>query len=215
MSGFLHMPQGGAQVSMISQIPEVIMSGDPTVQQIYDTLGTYTYVIKSDNSYDLVDNIYDEYEVWEKASGNGDMCIINADKHAGLNFQPQSTNHPVEVKAMFIHRTIDLSSNRVLGFGKMSEGSWGATTLYVHLIPFDASKTVAQYIDMLVQHIGGTNNGIQTMSFVHNGTPGQNDLEGIMLKEIPTAGKYLVGLHVDSNQTNVCPSIYNLQFRTY
>jgi hypothetical protein len=53
------------------------------------------------------------------------------------------------------------------------------------------------------------------MKFTHNGIAGQNDLEGIMLGELTSAGKFVIGITVNSNQTNVCPSIYNLVFRTY
>ena len=216
MSGILHMPQGGAQVSMISQIPETVMSGDPTVQEMLDTLGQYTYVIKDDNSYDLIANLWENYEIWERAPGNGDMVLINADKHSGLNFQPQSTMHPITVKAMFIQRTINLSSNRVIGFCKLSEGSWGSTEVRIHLIPYDANKSTADYINQLKNYLDNNiANGIVTMKFTHNGIAGQNDLEGIMLGELTSAGKFVIGITVNSNQTNVCPSIYNLVFRTY
>ena len=68
---------------------------------------------------------------------------------------------------------------------------------------------------MLLDHINGSSNGVYTMQFVHNGTPDQNDIEGIMLGELPNSGKYLVGLETSSSQTNASPSIYKLQFRTY
>lgn len=56
-----------------------------------ETLATYTYVIKPDNSYNLVGNIWDnDMPEWAKnpSSGNGDQVIIDYDKHNGLNFQP-------------------------------------------------------------------------------------------------------------------------------
>jgi hypothetical protein len=68
---------------------------------------------------------------------------------------------------------------------------------------------------MLLDHMNGAENGIYTMSFVHNGTVGQNDIEGIMLGELPNSGKYLVGIETSSSQNNATPSIYKLQFRTY
>lgn len=223
MSGILHMPQGGAQVSMISQIPETVIEGrDATLQEMLDTLATYTYVIKPDNSYNLVGNIWDnDMPEWAKnpSSGNGDQVVIDYDKHNGLNFQPQVRNTDQQficpVKAMLIGRTINLASNRVIGFCKMSEASWTSTDVTIYLIPYDSGKTTQDYVTMLLDKMGGATNGVYTMSFVHNGVAPQNDIEALMLGELTSAGKYLVAISTSSSQNNACPSIYNLVFRTY
>lgn len=223
MSGILHMPQGGAQVSMISQIPETVIEGrDATLQEMLETLATYTYVIKPDNSYNLVGNIWDnDMPEWAKSSssGNGDQVIIDYDKHNGLNFQPQvrdaDQNLICPVKAMLIGRTINLASNRVIGFCKMSEASWTSTDVTIYLIPYGSNKTTNDYITMLIDKMNGASNGIYTMNFVHNGVASQNDIEALMLGELTTAGKYLVAISTSSSQNNACPSIYNLVFRTY
>ena len=52
---------------------------------------------------------------------------------------------------------------------------------------------------MLLDHMNGSSNGVYTMQFVHNGTVDQNDIEGIMLGELPNSGKYLVGLETSSS----------------
>lgn len=228
MGGILHMPQGGAQVKVISQIPETIMSGDLTVQEMLDTLGQYTYVIDPNNDYRVIqyywDNVYVGDYAWVIAdmASNGGMCLINGTTgfHSGLNFQPQIRDRDDQVfltpvKAMFINRVLDFASDRVISTCALSEGSWTSTEVNVHLIPYDQNKTTAQYISMLIDHMNGTQNGVYTMSFVHNGTTGQNDIEGIMLGELPNSGKYLVGIETSSSQNNATPSIYRLQFRTY
>lgn len=227
MSGILHMPQGGAQIKVISQIPETLMSGDLTVQEMLDTLGQYTYVIDQNNDFHVIqyywDNVYvDNYEwIILDPVNNGSMCLINGATgfHSGLNFQPQardnSQNFLTPVKAMFINRVLDFASDRVISTCALSEGSWTSTEVKVHLIPYDQNKTTAQYISMLLDHMNGAENGVYTMSFVHNGTTGQNDIEGIMLGELPNSGKYLVGIETSSSQNNATPSIYKLQFRTY
>lgn len=228
MGGILHMPQGGAQVKVISQIPETIMSGDLTVQEMLDTLGQYTYVIDPNNDYRVIqyywDNVYVGDYAWVIAdmASNGGMCLINGTTgfHSGLNFQPQIRDRDDQifltpVKAMFINRVLDFASDRVISTCALSEGSWTSTEVKVHLIPYDQNKTTAQYISMLIDHMNGTQNGVYTMSFVHNGTTGQNDIEGIMLGELPNSGKYLVGIETSSSQNNATPSIYRLQFRTY
>lgn len=227
MSGILHMPQGGAQIKVISQIPETLMSGDLTVQEMLDTLGQYTYVIDPNNDYHVIqyywDNVYIDNYAWIIAdtTANGSMCLINGTTgfHSGLNFQPQardnSQNFLTPVKAMFINRVLDFASDRVISTCALSEGSWTSTEVKVHLIPYDQNKTTAQYISMLLDHMNGAENGVYTMSFVHNGTVGQNDIEGIMLGELPNSGKYLVGIETSSSQNNATPSIYRLQFRTY
>ena len=233
MSGILHMPQGGAQIAVISQIPEILMSGDITVQEMLDTLGQYTYVINSnDNSYATIqyhwDNTYvDPYDwVLSNTNTNGRMILINGyndgtiNFHSGLNFQPQlpvrnQNDKLIPVKAMFINRVLDFASDRVIATCSLAESSWTSTTVKVHLIPYDQNKTTGQYISMLLDHINGSSNGVYTMQFVHNGTSGQNDLEGIMLGELPNSGKYLIGLETSSSQDNASPSIYKLQFRTY
>lgn len=228
MGGILHMPQGGAQVKVISQIPETIMSGDLTVQEMLDTLGQYTYVIDPNNDYRVIqyywDNVYVGDYAWVIAdmASNGGMCLINGTTgfHSGLNFQPQIRDRDDQVfltpvKAMFINRVLDFASDRVISTCALSEGSWTSTEVKIHLIPYDQNKTTAQYISMLIDHMNGTQNGVYTMSFVHNGTTGQNDIEGIMLGELPNSGKYLVGIETSSSQNNATPSIYRLQFRTY
>lgn len=227
MGGILHMPQGGAQIKVISQIPETLMSGDLTVQEMLDTLGQYTYVIDPNNNFHTIqyywDNVYvDNYEwIILDPINNGSMCLINGAVgfHSGLNFQPQardnSQNFLTPVKAMFINRVLDFASDRVISTCALSEGSWTSTEVKVHLIPYDQNKTTAQYISMLLDHMNGAENGVYTMSFVHNGTVGQNDIEGIMLGELPNSGKYLVGIETSSSQNNATPSIYKLQFRTY
>lgn len=223
MSGILHMPQGGAQVSMISQIPETIIEGrDITLQEMLDTLATYTYVIKTDNSYNLVSNIWNnDTPDWGKnpSSGNGDQVIINYDKHNGLNFQPQMRDtdqqYMFPVKAMLINRTINLASNRVIGFCKMSEASWTSTDVTIYFIPYDSNKTTQDYVTMLLDKMNGASNGVYTMTFVHNGVSPQNDIEALMVGELTSAGKYLCAISTSSSQDNACPSIYNLVFRTY
>lgn len=228
MGGILHMPQGGAQVKVISQIPETIMSGDLTVQEMLDTLGQYTYVIDPNNDYRVIqyywDNVYVGDYAWVIAdmASNGGMCLINGTTgfHSGLNFQPQIRDRDDQafltpVKAMFINRVLDFASDRVISTCALSEGSWTSTEVKIHLIPYDQNKTTAQYISMLIDYMNGTQNGVYTMSFVHNGTTGQNDIEGIMLGELPNSGKYLVGIETSSSQNNATPSIYRLQFRTY
>ena len=233
MSGILHMPQGGAQIAVISQIPEILMSGDITVQEMLDTLGQYTYVINpNDNSYATIqyhwDNTYvDPYDwVLNDTNGNGKMILINVynqggyNFHSGLNFQPSLTvrnqnDKLIPVKAMFINRILDFASDRVIATCSLAESNWTSTTVKVHLIPYDQNKTTGQYISMLLDHINGSSNGVYTMQFVHNGTENQNDIEGIMLGELPNSGKYLVGLETSSSQDNAYPSIYKLQFRTY
>ena len=233
MGGILHMPQGGAQIAVISQIPEVLMSGDITVQEMLDTLGQYTYVIKTDNTYATIQYLWTtEYvegsQPWviSDTNGNGKMILINGynqggyNFHSGLNFQPQLTIQNtstilIPVKAMFINRVLDFASDRVIATCQLAEADWTSTTVKVHLIPYDKDKTVNDYISMLLAHMSGTENGVYTMSFVHNGTSGQNDLEGIMLGELPNSGKYLVGIETSSSQNNATPSIYKLQFRTY
>ena len=233
MSGILHMPQGGAQIAVISQIPEILMSGDITVQEMLDTLGQYTYVINpNDNSYATIqyhwDNTYTGDYAWVKnnTNSNGKMLLINGynegtiNFHSGLNFQPQLRNNSTQefitpVKAMFINRVLDFASDRVIATCSLAESDWTSTTVKVHLIPYDQNKTTGQYISMLLDHMNGSSNGVYTMQFVHNGTSGQNDLEGIMLGELPNSGKYLVGLETSSSQDNASPSIYKLQFRTY
>lgn len=227
MSGILHMPQGGAQIKVISQIPETLMPGDLTVQEMLDTLGQYTYVIDPNNDFHVIqyywDNVYvDNYEwITLDPVNNGSMCLINGATgfHSGLNFQPQARNDDqaflTPVKAMFINRVLDFASDRVISTCTLSEGGWTSTEVKVHLIPYDQNKTTAQYISMLLDHMNGTDNGVYTMSFVHNGTASQNDIEGIMLGELPNSGKYLVGIETSSSQNNATPSIYKLQFRTY
>lgn len=232
MSGILHMPQGGAQIAVISQIPEVLMSGDITVQEMLDTLGQYTYVIQTDNSFHTIqyywDNVYIGDYAWllNDTNSNGKMILINGynnggyNFHSGINFQPQATVRNqsdilIPVKAMFIDRVLDFASDRVIATCSLAESDWTSTTVKVHLIPYDQNKTTGQYISMLLDHINGSSNGVYTMQFVHNGTVDQNDLEGIMLGELPNSGKYLVGLETSSSQSNASPSIYKLQFRTY
>ena len=232
MSGILHMPQGGAQIAVISQIPEVLMSGDITVQEMLDTLGQYTYVIETDNTYATIQYLWDtEYTgdyawVLGDTNSNGKMLLINGynqggqNFHSGINFQPQlnirnTDTRLIPVKAMFINRVLDFASDRVIATCQLAEENWTSTIVKVHLIPYDKDKTVSDYISMLLDHINGSSNGVYTMQFVHNGTSGQNDLEGIMLGELPNSGKYLVGLETSSSQNNASPSIYKLQFRTY
>ncbi len=226
MSGILHMPQGGARIKVIYQIPETLMSGDLTVQEMLDTLGQYTYVIDPNNDYHVIqyywDNVYIDNYAWIIATtSNGSMCLINGKTgfHSGLNFQPQardnSSNFLTPVKAMFINRVLNFASDRVISICALSEENWTSTEVKVHLIPYDQNKTTAQYISMLLDHMNGAENGVYTMSFVHNGKVGQNDIEGIMLGELPSSGKYLVGIETSSSQDNATPSIYKLQFRTY
>lgn len=233
MSGILHMPQGGTQVSMISQIPEVFMSGDITVQEMLDTLGQYTYVIKTDNTYATIQHLWTtEYvegsQPWviSDTNGNGKMILINGynqggyNFHSGLNFQPQLTIQNtstilIPVKAMFINRVLNFASNRAIAICQLAEAHWTSTTVKVHLIPYDKDKTVSDYISMLLAHMSGAENGVYSMQFTHNGIAAQNDIEGIMLGELPSSGKYLVGIETSSSQDNATPSIYKLQFRTY
>lgn len=232
MSGILHMPQGGAQIAVISQIPEVLMSGDITVQEMLDTLGQYTYVIQTDNSFHTIqyywDNVYIGDYAWllNDTNSNGKMILINGynngdyNFHSGINFQPQATVRNqsdilIPVKAMFIDRVLDFASDRTIATCQLAESDWTSTTVKVHLIPYEQGKTTSQYIQTLIDHINGSQNGVYTMQFVHNGTSGQNNLEGIMLGELPNSGKYLVGLETSSSQSNASPSIYKLQFRTY
>lgn len=232
MSGILHIPQGGAQIAVISQIPEVLMPGDITVQEMLDSLGQYTYVIKTDNTFATIQYLWTtEYTgdyswVITDTNSNGKMILINgynqgsSNFHSGLNFQPQLTirnteNILIPVKAMFINRVLDFASDRVIATCQLAEESWTSTTVKIHLIPYDRDKTVNDYISMLLAHINGTENGVYSMQFTHNGTVGQNDLEGIMLGELPNSGKYLVGIETSSSQSNASPSIYKLQFRTY
>lgn len=228
MSGILHMPQGGAQIKVISQIPEILMSGDLTVQEMLDTLGQYTYVIDPNNDFHVIQYYWDNVYVGDYAwvlldpAQNGGMCLINGTTgfHSGLNFQPQirdinTQNFLTPVKAMFINRVLDFASDRVIATCALAEASWTSTEVKVHLIPYDQNKTTAQYISMLLDHMNGAENGVYTMSFVHNGTASQNDIEGIMLGELPNSGKYLVGIETSSSQNNATPSIYKLQFRTY
>lgn len=208
------------------------MPGDITVQEMLDSLGQYTYVIKTDNTFATIQYLWTtEYTgdyswVITDTNNNGKMILINgynqdnSNFHSGLNFQPQLTirnteNILIPVKAMFINRVLNFASDRVIATCQLAEESWTSTTVKIHLIPYERDKTVNDYISMLLAHINGTENGVYSMQFTHNGTVGQNDLEGIMFGELPNSGKYLVGIETSSSQDNASPSIYRLQFRTY
>ena len=87
MGAILHLPQGGAQIVVVSEIPEVPIPGeDATTQEILTTLGTYTQVVAPDGTYRTIEDIWGNYEGWETTPGNGDMVLINGQKHNGLNF---------------------------------------------------------------------------------------------------------------------------------
>lgn len=220
MSGILHLPQGGAQIAVISQIPDTLMNRDATFQEVYDTLGTYTYVYDTDDTIDTVDGIWDGYESWEQAVENSDMAIINKARHNGLNFLPQAQipntqTRKNDVKFMFINRVIDFASDRVISTCKVSEANWTSTVINIYLIPFNSNYTVNDYLTKLNNHLTTPDADIVEMTFTHNGVQDQNDLEGIMLTTLPIPGKYLVGIKTTSTQNNAAPSIYSLQFRTY
>lgn len=217
MGAILHLPQGGAQIVVVSEIPEVPIPGeDATTQEILATLGTYTQVVAPDGTYRTIEDIWADYEGWEKASGNGDMVLVNDQKHNGLNFQPQSTQHPYTVSFMYIDRVMNFASKRVIGQAKISEGSWGNTIVKIHIIPYSTTSTVDSDIAKVKTYLdGGAANGIVTLSFRHNGFGPANDDIGIMLGELASAGRYKIAISMESDQTNVCPSIYQLNFRTY
>lgn len=220
MSGILHLPQGGAQIAVISQIPDTLMDRDATFQEVYDTLGTYTYVYDTDDTTDTVDGIWDGYESWEQTVENSDMAIINQARHNGLNFQPQAQiqntqTRKNDVKFMFINRVLDFASDRVISTCKVSEANWTSTVVKFYLIPYNSNYTVNDYLTKLNNHLSTPDADIVEMTFTHNGVQDQNDLEGIMLATLPIPGKYLVGISTTSTQNNASPSIYSLQFRTY
>lgn len=220
MSGILHLPQGGAQIAVISQIPDTLMNRDATFQEVYDTLGTYTYVYDTDDTTDTVDGIWDGYESWEQTVENSDMAIVNKARHNGLNFLPQAQipntqTRKNDVKFMFINRVIDFASDRVISTCKVSEANWTSTVVNIYLIPFNSNYTVNDYLTKLNNHLTTPDADIVEMTFTHNGVQDQNDLEGIMLATLPIPGKYLIGIKTTSTQNNAAPSIYSLQFRTY
>lgn len=217
MGGLLHLPQGGAQIVVVSEIPEVPIPGeDASIEDMLATLGTYTQVVAPDGTYKTPAEIWDGYLDWEKTPGNGDMCIINSTKHNGLNFGPSSTQNPYTVSFMFINRVMNFASKRIIGYAKMSEGSWGTTVCTLYFLPYDTKKPLTQEIAQVKNVIdGGTDDSIITMSFRHNGYGEANDDVGLMLGELPFAGKYKVAIHMDYSPNNVCPTIYSLNFRTY
>lgn len=215
MAGLLHLPQGGAQIVVVSEIPEVpVPGGTATIEDILVTLGQYTQVVSTDGTYSTPQEIWDRYPDWEKLPQNGDMCIINASKHNGLNFQPSSGDVPIKVDFMYIDRILNFASNRIIAQAQVDEADWGQSRIFIHLIPFVASNTLNQDIARVKAYLnGGQDSGISTLTFLHSGSA--NDEIGLMLGEIPSAGKYKVAISVNPAMENLCPSIYSLNFRTY
>lgn len=216
MGAILHLPQGGAQIAFINQIPETPLPGDMDLTTVLDTIGSYTYVRDENNNNRLVNDIWSEYESWEQAAGNGDMVIINSGKHYGLNFYPQSTQHPVTVQFMYMDRTLNFASNRVIGYCKMSEGSWTNTLVSVYLIPWTTSTTISGDMTTIKNIIdGGSLGNVTKLQFRHNGYGDANDDEGIMIGDLPRAGKYKIAIQCESSINNSSASVYQLRFRTY
>lgn len=217
MAGILHLPQGGAQIIVVSEIPEIPIPGeDATIEDMLATLGTYTQVVAPDGTYKTPAEIWDGYLDWEKDPNNGNMCIINGTTHNGLNFGPTSTQNPYTVSFMFIDRVMNFASKRIIGQVQMSEGSWGTSVVTIYLLPYNTSKTLAEEIAQIKAIVdGGANDSVTSMSFRHNGFGEANDDIGLMLGELPSAGKYKVAIHMSYSPDNVCPTIYSLNFRTY
>lgn len=217
MSALLHLPQGGAQITVVSEIPELPIPGEDTsIEDVLATLGQYTYVVTTDGTYKTPQQLWDEYEDWEKNPINGDMVIVNATKHNGLNFQPTSGVHPYEVSFMFIDRVMNFASKRLIGTVQLSEGGWGNTMVNIHLIPYDVNRSVATDIAKVRDYLNGNpDDEIVTMSYRHNGYGDANDDLGLMVTELAAAGKYKVAISMEPSSENVCPSVYSLKFRTY
>lgn len=134
------------------------------------------------------------------------------------------------IKFMLIDEVLDFASERMFGRIRLSESTWTTTTVYVYLIPYVSSQNIAQVLTRFNNYLDGTTDtGIIPLTPVaHSGstTGGLNDQVGVLFPDntgrvLPSPGKYRVAFRTESfNGPNdpadqACPSIYELNFRTY
>lgn len=216
MSGLLHLPSGIGRAAVLDQIPEIPIPGQDTpVDDILATFGQYTWVALPDGQIKTVSTIWDETIDWKKSPQLGDMCIINQVKHNGLNFQP-TIDDVITVKFMYMDRVLNFNSKRLITQIRMSEAGWTTTKIILYFIPYESNQTLNSVINKLKAHIEGAKDpSIIEIDYQHSGSTATNDEVGTIVSELPNAGKYMVGMSVEPSQTNACPSIYELNFRTY
>ena len=102
----------------------------------------------------------------------------------------------------------------------MHEQDYTTTELFLLFIPYNENESLQQRIAKVFNYYdAGTLSNMSIFSGVHNGALSPTDQDTIPLKlveELPSAGKYYVGLMAVSSQpTNAYPVIYGLNFHTY
>lgn len=244
-SGLLHAPQGGAQISITTEIPEILIPGaDTPIETQASTLGTYTYIIDDDGNYSTAKEIWDRYVDYPgtgyylsylKTNDLGHQAIFAYGAHNGLNLKPTEItwngDNPPEgiippyvvnpdVAAVLIERPMNFGSKRIIITVNMHEQDYTNTELFLLFIPYNENESLQQRIAKIYNYYdAGTVSNMSIFSGVHNGaiTPINQDIIPLKLvEELPSAGRYYVGLMAVSSQpTNAYPTIYGLNFHTY